>query len=1274
MKKMFTFNSKSRSRWMLLLLLLVAGVTNTLAQNVTVHPGNGSMLPARKNTTNSDTFFRWRGFATWKHEQLSLTMTTGDSDNNLTNASNQLTGNGQLQNPANNIFATPSNTTGAARYLQIGKGGINGNVMDTYVTVVLPKGYRFTGYSITFHRISYPTSDGIRYSSNRGRIYYTNDYGNEDYSSLNATSANISFGETDNTFAYTSTTNTSTQNVTSYRGGIAQNNTTTQYTIGRTSQTSTDMTNVLYFKLSAGNNDGRAFIQLDKMELYFTAEYNTPTLIPAQTATERSAVDIPFTTGKVDYDELTNRTDEVTRISYNGTIRDMNANMTLYEKGSTRTVSAADNDFDGTAGLMVNYGKGSISSAGNYFKLESDKHPLFKDDGEAIYYIESPTWATNSAAANTHKNPIGYRIVSATFNYGPGSGSVYLPAIFKIQYESDGHGPNEDGTYGLNVYSGTYNWNPSYHTSWRIDQDGYIYGYNTANNGTYYLTLGVDQQGNENFIMATEKPSAANGTFEITTDNQIRLISDPTKYIGWKETVTGTYTDDNGETNDDVDREFVIAADEAHRSIYNELSPATTGTHGEYVLKIYGPDGETVAKTINVGETGGSETVYGYNNDAIKIGVVGTALINAEVTMQALDPYIDRMDIVCQENGGNGGTLTQQFNATDFSVRGGKFTFYVPEGFPAPAKFSFNNLYSSYGDNSYYSANNNPEPHARYFFVKSPYEQTDANVYRRDEGASYTTKIKTEKVGSTKFRFNNASTVSTTGGYFEEYAFSPSNYTGSFNDFTFSETEMSNGTTKTAYLFTCDETRYNIAPTTATQHVFYAFYEMNIDMKSKTYQPILTWEKVYDENKTFENGGKTDSKWGLRLTTTETVDDHGTHSGYLTVKQILDKIGDRTGDNTVAGGPKNTDQILFIDGSKLMSIVENTNTKSELMAALGQNALIYLPYGSKSSDDNFAFNTEEDYSKTPTFRAANDIVLTDKYTFYAPYNIQVDAAKSAKYTRQITKSTYTDETYATVIMPFEIKLESGQHADSYGTLEFLQMNATNATSDKYYNYGPTVFFSKTDAEKVEANTPYALHVVRNNGNDGAFTVNQTGATVVATPAAAKAASNSLFSATEITATGNLTDKDGVSNTYTFSHKGSFSGYKIPKDNPKTFYFANGGFYSSAELNKNYSTVDLLPFRSVYQVTSGGSAKVGFLHFIEGENNTTGIVDIEKKNYSGITTGDGTITITSNAAGTYRIFSAAGQTANTVVLKAGETRTVNVPAGVYLVNGVKVLVK
>ena len=1313
MKKMFTLHSRSTSRWMLLLLLLVVGVTNTLAQNVTVHPGNGSMIATRK-TGGGDTFFNWGGFSTWKHNQLALTMTTGDSNNNLTNASNQLMASGQLANHANDIFSTGGTGT---KYLQLCKG----RDMNTYMTIALPKGYRITGYTITFHRISQPYG---------AQSSWNNPIDDYDYYA--------SFGETNSSFTYRTTTNSTTQNMTSYRGLIPQSN-TDQYTIGRTSQTETDMGNVLYFKLGTQNRNGvantagsRAFIQFDHLEIFFTAEADYAPVTPTTSVTERSAVDISFTTSKINYGALTPQTDGgAARISYVGTVTDLDANLTLYEDGSVERVT--DNGFDGTAGDIVKYQSGSISSAGNYFKLEGSKHGKLTGEGEAIYYIETPIWVTSGTGTNAHRDPVGYRIVGATIDYAAGTDHTYYPATFYIRYESKGHGEGQDGIYGLNYYSGEYNWN--HQTVWRIDEQGYIFWGTSAQ--MYYLAVGDDGKIN----VVTEKPSADAGTFKVV-DGKICRMNYTGQYIGWEEKVATIIDDDGNEQivyEEDEDgnptdvpkiiRSAVITESEANMSYYDEVTPAGGGTTGKYTLRIYDPTGTEVIEERVVEGTGGSINVSDYtdvpyNNDAIKIGIIGTGLINGHLTLQALDPYIDHIDIVCQEKDNtNGGKLTQQFNATDFSVRGGKFTFYVPEDFDFPVKFTFENLYSKYGDETYYDETSSKN-HARYFFLGSEYALSADNVYDRDNSADYTTKVACSKPGNEPYTFNNAATVGTSGGNYVEYPFSTTLYAnagGEFTDFEFSQTEMTNGTSKTAYLFTCDEPRYNIAPTTAIQHVYYAYYVMTIDMKKKTYQPIFNWEPVYEKDHTFYNANNsynTDDMWGLKVTTESVTDDQGKHSGYVTVSQIKNALTTTYGivqnigkeltvdnskfdinedekidkkdlvdaglleDETKPLPPTKSDQILYIDALDLMNIVENqttsgqtttTHTLSELKDGLAANALIYLPYGSTSSEDNYAYNTIAQYGQAPIFRGAGNIVLTDKNPFFAKYNIQVDAAKSATYTRQITKSTYTDETYATVILPFEIKLENGQHADDYGTLEFLQMNTNNATADDYNYIGKAVFFSKTNAEKVEANTPYALNVVENKGKDGVFTVNQTGAVILATPADAKSG-NSLFSATAITSTGNLTDKDGNVNSYSFSHKGSFSGFKIPKASPKTFYFANGGFYSSVELKDAYKTVDLLPFRSVYEVTSPGSAKVGFMYFVEGENNTTGIVDIEKKNYSGIAAGDGTITITAGAAGTYRIFSAAGQNANTVVLKAGETRTVNVPAGVYVVNGVKVLVK
>lgn len=1267
----------------LLSLLLVP--LAMMAQNVTVHPGNGSMLPALK-AGNSDTFFRWSGFATWKHEQLSLTLTTGDSDNNSGTDAD-----GNLARPANDIFASAD-----GKCLQIGKGGLNSNAFNTYLTVSLPKGYRFTQYTIKFHRIARPNG-----SPTTGINNYT---------------GGISFGETDNSFAFTNDRGT-------IQTGIGQND-SEQYTITRTA---TDMNNVLYFKLGTDPAVAyRAFIQLDHVEFLFTAENNYTPLIPAPNVTNQSAVDIPFTTSKMDYGTLENRTDRgangnstpVTRISYDGTIHDMNANLILYENGSTETITAAQNDFDGTAGDRVKYDEGSISQAGDYFKLDASKHgqkdlPISEtgatNQGEVIYYIESPVWATNSASATAHKNPIGYRIIGAEFECI--GGDVKFPAVFKIQYNSTGHSADQNGTYGLNFYNNSlaYNWN--YQTEWRIDDDGYIYVGDTYlkvssdYSSYYYGSLGI----------TTDRSEAT--PFVITSDKQIRMKNDANYYIGWYEY----------ESSSSITRYAVVAyyTETDNRATYTELSHAFEETIDEYTFNIYDKTGTSVEKTVTVNGNSGTLSINGLNNDAIKIGVIGTGVVKGRVIMQALDPYIDRMDIVCQEEGGNGGKLTQQFNATDFSVRGGAFDFYVPEDFKAPAKFTFENLYSKFGDETY--PDGKSTNHARYSFVWSPYFQWIAehgkNVYYTDPDHTYADKIHTEKPGKVPFTFNNAKTVTTNGGEFEENPFNPGKYGESnFDYFTFTQDEM-NGGAKTAYLFTCDETRYNIAPTTATQHTAYAFYKMTITMKKHTYEPKLAWEKVYD--KTFYSANnsdiKRDAKFGLKLTTEEVKDDQGTHSGYLTVTQILDHIKGRPASGTqgsddyvaaipsaLTGGdnaPSSMDQILYIDGSNLMSIVENQTVKvdengnpvvvddktqyeshptSELMKDLGKNALIYLPYGAQSSNNNFAFNTVAQYGETPLFRGANNIEIEDRYPFFAPYDIQVVAAKMAKYERTVTNPTLygDDDQHLTIVLPFEINVDNtGTHTNSDGegsSFTLATMNNTDALSkneapDAPVNYG-TGHFATLKTEKSEANKPYLVTMPGTTG-ESAFKVHVNGALVKATP------DKSGFLVGE-DATGKYTDGEGKTSTYTFKHQGTYTGVEIgtnggaARSDTTVFYFANNYFLDSKTLTKAKS-LKMLPFRSYYDYEVEGDATLARFNIVFGENDDddiTGINAVRKNSSLAIIPGDGYITIMAKADSNVAIHTVNGMTVEKCNLRAGEIRTVAVPSGIYVINGVKMVVK
>ena len=1217
-----------RKKITLALLSLLLVPLGMMAQNVTVHPGNGSMLPALK-AGQEDTFFGWNGFATWKHEQLSLTLTTGDSDNNSGTDAD-----GQLARPANDIFKSADGTC-----LQIGKG----NYLNTYLTVSLPKGYRFTGYTIQFHRIPSPNGK----PSNEGAEEYT---------------GSIAFGEINNAFGWRSTINTTESNITTYRGGIGQG-TTTKYTIGRTSQTATDMENVLYFMLYNNSQNGRAFIQLDHVEFYFTAENNYTPLIPAPNVTERSAVDIPFTTSKMDYGKLKryNKSGQEVqtggRVSYDGTIHDMNANLILYENGSVESVT--DNGFDGTAGNIVKYQSGSISQAGDYFKLDASKHgqkdkPISETGatsaGEVIYYIESPIWATNSAAANAHKNPIGYRIIGADFDYT--GGNVKFPAVFKIQYESTGHSADQNGTYGLNLYNGAiaYNWN--YQSEWRIDDDGYIY------NGQYYL-----QTGNSNtsttLSVTTTKPSASRGTFEIVTNNgvkQIRRKSNTSYYIGWNE--------DESYWTGAITRTAVMTNNSNRRATYNELSHAFSENIGQYTFNIYDKTGTRVEKTVTVNGNSGTLSIDGLNNDAVKIGVIGKGVIRGHIIMQALDPYIDRMDIVCQEQGGNGGKLTQQFNATDFSVRGGQFTFYVPEDFKAPARFTFENLYSQYGDNTYYNETSSTD-HARYFFMGSTYGDSNANVYGRSESASYTTKVACLKPGDKKFTFNNAATATANPGtQYEEYPFSKALYAskvnGSFNDyFEFSQDEMGTtpATVKTAYLFTCDETRYNIAPTTATQHVYYAFYEMKIDMKKKTYAPIFTWEPVYAKDKTFYGDNKTDAMFGLKVTTESVTDDQGTHSGYVTVSQIKDNIASNLTGGTNA--PSSLDQILYIDASNLMSIVENqtattsgtytSHTVGELMTGLAKNALIYLPYGSKPSNDNFAYNTIAKYGETPIFRGAKDIVLTDKQPFYSKFDIQVGSENYARYQRLITTDSYGKVQNASLIIPFALTVDGGTHTNPDGTsfsLHTMQSSKALRVDD---NQVVAFFPELSGASTAAANTPYLVQLSQNSTEDNvSFVVTQKGGSIAKTTGMA-----SDYTISGVASTGVVVDNASAGKgTWTFTPQGTYAGQQVPKAN-NIFYFAKNIFVSS--MDYKYGDIKIFPFRAYYATSSSNGAKLSSFVpvFEEGEGDeitaiapATAVLDVNAPVYDL----QGRM-----VAPTYR-----------------EAKSLQ--SGMYVVNGVKIIVK
>jgi len=1186
------------------IFFLAAFATNVQAQNVTISPQNGSMICALTGSDGQNQLgFQIGAFGTWRHNQLSLTMTGSNYS--------ELTEDGQLASHSNHFitgdkctFSPADATRTPSKYIVADWGG--SNLRTGYITIALPKGYRFTGY--TFH-ISHDVSS----------------FGQNNTAFRLTTNTNVFMTETNNDFS-------GNKNRVTLAGSSAA--------VSEFKRTGDDMGNVLYFTTSA-NSDGFYAVTFRYIELTFTADADASiSLLPgSQVSTGASLLEVPFNTGKVDLGEIKQGSyNGATRVSYQfNTVTDMPANMLLYEKESVKDGTG----FDGTSGKVAYNQTGhSITTIGHYFKFAPDASKK-----EQVYFLETPV---SAMMAGNIENPVQFRITGATINY-----TNEASESFYIQY-TDG---------GTTYYLGTNGQFSRTSTAWKIDSDGHIYS------GNDYLT------GTNSWVNVTQTKNSAT-TFTISGTTITNASGNTLKYFNYGGTRYGYFT--NNTTLSDYWNTY---------NVYPaEVEYAEGSSVADYTIYVYDKEGKN-PKEINITGTG-SYPLPDLNNDAIKFGVKGgdVALLNFTLKLQALNPYIDQMTVVMNDTDhGKNLRMTQTFTADDFSVGGGTFRFYLPTDCKGDdISMTFEDLYSKYGDETYDHTTERGNSNSRYNFVKSQHNLTftNDNIYNAVAEAASTTleseriankqNIRTQvgTVGNQAFRFNNADELATHSGYMTEYPFTLSRYEnqtnpgqGRFIEASFVDIDgtLDHPDRETFYVFTTDETRYNIAPTTATQHRFYAFYEMIVELVCENYDPIVKFEKIYD--KTFyDNGTKddaTDAFYGAIVSAPDNIP-NALASDVATFKAISEKLG-------TENAPADLKQILYLDMSKLNGVYHATasaedadyaiNNFNELKAKLATNALVFLPTNATATYDNFAYAQKGEVAGS--FKSANNIILTDKNPFFSPYTIQVDAKNYATYTRKVTKKQYDPVQYATVIMPFTIKFDEGTpgmktDAD-YGTLKFLQMNTEEATSDDAYNYGPAAFFSLATGTQVEANTPYALEVVENKSADS-FTLRQFGSNIVATPAAAKSG-NSLFSATDIISTGNLTDKNKVKSSYSFSHKGSFSGYQIPKTSPKTFYFANNGFYSSAELNGNYSTVDLYPFRSVYEVLSGGSAKVGFLRLMEGENETNGINVFKSESAE----------VDMNAP----VYDMTGRM---IAPAMRDLVGKQLPRGIYMVNGVKIIVK
>ena len=696
-----------------------------------------------------------------------------------------------------------------------------------------------------------------------------------------------------------------------------------------------------------------------------------------------------------------------------------------------------------------------------------------------------------------------------------------------------------------------------------------------------------------------------------------------------------------------------------------------------FTIRLYDKDGESYTDYTVNSTTDQAFSVDDMNNDAVKFEIRGSnnALVYLDVKMQALNPYIYSMDVVCHDL--KGYTLTNTFTASNFSVRGGKFTFYVPDESEGNWRFTFENLRSNYADNTYYDGTGIGK--SRYNFVASPYWKTAYNLYNAeyDPDHTYTDKVSVDNVGNYPFRFNNAdeldnNSTDTQIRYWTEHPFSIQEYQKQNNvDNPFGEMIVQEGQTGNAYLFTADETRYNIAPTTASEHRNYAFYHMEVDVIKRTYTPAVELTPLYGT--TCYDGDAELAHYGVKITTINV--DGSPVEGYLTSEQIATAIN-----NKIAEAGISASQILYVDASELLNVYQPDGLK-KLQANLGKNALLYLPQYTTLASNNCATKT-----LAGTFTSCSNIILTDKHPFYAPYDISVSASDYVKYDRMMTvvnSQEYGQSANATIMLPFTLNLdENAMHRnldyngnpvnDVTFTVKTLQadncMSYTNEPAgnpiDYYENYAHFVDYTGT---LTEANKPYMVHVVNAPAETSClFTALQYGATIKAT---------SGMNGTDYTFNGDNATGTLGNTACTFTPKASYAGNKLDKTG-NYFYFAKNWFLCSKNIVSG-PWLYVYPFRGYFMYEGSTSASRFGIVFDENNKQTDGIENTltgDNSNGISVSTGDRAIIIAAPADTTIRITHVGGSVMTKLSLKAGEQQTVSVPAGIYIVNDRKVVVK
>lgn len=1010
----------------------------------------------------------------------------------------------------------------------------------------------------------------------------------------------------------------------------------------RTSLNNTDMGNILYFYQE--HTEGMARVKVTSFVVTFecTDKFNE-SLHAGVTKLDNpvSCIALPFQTHRTDLGKIEETTKEgYTSYKYDyKNVKDLSADFLLYDKAGVVNGTAVA----GTAG------DGAISSV--YYNGQL----TFVGLKNNTYWLETPT---DAITQNDKRTPVGYRIVGARLLYANNAHSIGFKKGDKI-YITDGNGRYMNSSLEFTTTK----------VEWTYGEDGKVW--TKSGNKTYYLR---HDTGSWLFPTISLKTTTKAKQASVYNTKGLNL------FYGSVENAYIISYDASGNA--------VYDKDPKNNAVVVNANP-TPETSTGFTIKLYDKTGEKVEQQakVDANHVEGDLVLEKINNDAIKLQIEGLeegqeAFVCFQVQLEALNPYIDKMDITCTQPSGEQ-ALKKQYLADDFTIgTDGKVDFGVPSNFGTTGlKFAFDGLHSKSADETY--PGGQVGEYSRYHFVKSKYYNLIGENLQvhRSEAADYddcTKKIRVDVAGDKAFRCNNSDKfkAGTTGSetfYYEEYRYTNAAYKTQGGQW--KEMVANSDDYVKRYIVVCDETRYNIAPTTTPRHAIYAYYSTDLKLTTVDYTPEITYTKVYDDA-VIPTGPDKNYYVGATLRLKDKAGSllpEGT--GYAFTKQIIDQINaDIAAHKTNA--PVDANHILYFDASKVNSLLFSSNNAEwgqleDLKRDLGMNALIFLPTGVTDNHDNVATKS----LSGDDFIAENNIVLEDQWPFFSPYDIRINAANEVSYKRFVANNNDTKK-WVSIVLPFTVAVNTeGQYIneDDKCDFTFFKMNATNAFSEP----NPSGIFTDIDAHfspctgvsTTQPNDAYIVRIDRAEMTEKEaklmFILRQRGSTIVKTP---------MSRTIQGTASSGTVDGQSMD----LIPQATFSGAEVDKAKG-IFYFNKDKFVSSLALNIS-NTVKVLPFRSYYDCTGMGTGKRNIRYInisLEPNNTPTDIQEVTSKATNAgfvFSSQAGQLTVKATKDLRVSVRNVGGQTIDVKALKAGESHSVKLPSGIYVVNGTKVMVR